>query len=210
MTNARRLILLGGVILFAAGMIGLFVPVTISGGIGCGNAVHSDLSAAREQDNRNVGNSPVVQQIPIANQLAPKASSSRPATRLWVTGACGRFRWPWSAWPALAGPLRSVGTNPPRASEPSARRWPRRTRVQQHSRPGRASSTTWESSGAVCSTSFAPRLCPDRGTPRAQKVTACGGPEGPPPDRRLLWCRDADQLPDMWLLPVYRVVRYWR
>ena len=66
MTNARRLILLGGVILFAAGMIGLFVPVTISGGIGCGNAVHSDLSAAREQDNRNVGNSPVVQQIPIA------------------------------------------------------------------------------------------------------------------------------------------------
>jgi hypothetical protein len=73
MTSARRLILLGGVILFIAGAIGLFVPVTISGGIGCGNAVHSDLSSARQQDDRNVGNSPVVQQIPIANQLAPKS-----------------------------------------------------------------------------------------------------------------------------------------
>jgi hypothetical protein len=73
MTNVRRLILLGGVILLAVGVIGLFVPVTISGGIGCGNAAHSDLSAAREQDDRNAGNSPIVQQIPIANQLAPKS-----------------------------------------------------------------------------------------------------------------------------------------
>src|ERR1700735_5922786 len=90
MTNARRLILLGGVILFAAGVIGLFVPVTISGGIGCGNAVHSDLSAAKQQDDRNVGNSPVVQQIPIANQLAPKSEfvsscNSAPGNRrLWT------------------------------------------------------------------------------------------------------------------------------
>jgi hypothetical protein len=90
MTNVRRLILLGSVILFAAGVIGLFVPVTISGGIGCGNAVHSDLSAAREQDDRNVGNSPVVQQIPIANQLAPKSefvascNSALGNRRLWT------------------------------------------------------------------------------------------------------------------------------
>jgi hypothetical protein len=90
MTSARRLILLGGVVLFVAGVIGLFVPVTISDGIGCGNAVHSDLSAAREQDNRNVGNSPVVQQIPIANQLAPKSeyvsscNSALGNRRLWT------------------------------------------------------------------------------------------------------------------------------
>ena len=71
--NGRRLILLVGAILFVAGVIGLFVPVSISGGIGCGNAVHSDVSAARAQDNQNIGNSPVVQQIPIANQLAPKS-----------------------------------------------------------------------------------------------------------------------------------------
>src|ERR1700728_837399 len=90
MMNARRLILLGGVILFAAGVIGLFVPVTISGGIGCGTAVHSDLSAAQQQDDRNVGNSPVVQQIPIANQLAPKSqfvsecNSALGNRRLWT------------------------------------------------------------------------------------------------------------------------------
>ncbi len=90
MTNVRRLILLGGAILLAAGVIGLFVPVTISGGIGCGSAVHSDLSAARQQDDRNVGNSPVVQQIPIANQLAPKSefvsscNSALGTRRLWT------------------------------------------------------------------------------------------------------------------------------
>lgn len=90
MTNARRLILLGGAILFIAGVIGLFVPVTVSDGIGCGNALHADLSAAREQDNRNVGNSPVVQQIPIANQLAPRSeyvsscNSALGNRRLWT------------------------------------------------------------------------------------------------------------------------------
>jgi hypothetical protein len=90
MRNMRRLILLGGVILFATGVIGLFVPVTISGGIGCGSGVHSDLAAAREQDDRNVGNSPVVQQIPIANQLAPKSefvsscNSALGNRRLWT------------------------------------------------------------------------------------------------------------------------------
>ncbi|UMB69485.1 aminopeptidase [Mycobacterium paraterrae] len=73
MTSNRRLLLLGGAILLIAGVIGLFVPVSGPGGIGCGNAVHSDLSAARAQDDRNIGNSPVVQQIPIANQLAPKS-----------------------------------------------------------------------------------------------------------------------------------------
>ncbi|BBX47224.1 hypothetical protein GCM10009641_14220 [Mycobacterium cookii] len=88
--STRRLVLLGGVILLAAGVIGLFVPVSISGGVGCGSAVHSDLSAAREQDNRNVGNSPVVQQIPIANQLAPKSefvascNSALGTRRLWT------------------------------------------------------------------------------------------------------------------------------
>ena len=86
----RRVILLAGAILFIAGIVGLFVPVSISGGIGCGNAVHSDVSAARAQDNQNVGNSPIVQQIPIANQLAPKSqfvsecNSALGTRRLWT------------------------------------------------------------------------------------------------------------------------------
>lgn len=88
--NGRRLVLVAGAILFIAGVVGLFVPVSISGGIGCGNAVHSDVSAARAQDNQNIGNSPVVQQIPIANQLAPKSqfvsecNSALGTRRLWT------------------------------------------------------------------------------------------------------------------------------
>ncbi len=88
--TGRRLIILASAVLFIAGAIGLFVPVTISGGIGCGNAVHSDVSAARAQDNQNIGNSPVVQQIPIANQLAPKSqfvsecNSALATRRLWT------------------------------------------------------------------------------------------------------------------------------
>lgn len=88
--NSRRLVLVAGAILFVAGVIGLFVPVSVSGGIGCGNAVHSDVSAARAQDNQNIGNSPVVQQIPIANQIAPKSqfvsecNSALGNRRLWT------------------------------------------------------------------------------------------------------------------------------
>lgn len=88
--TGRRLVLVAGAILFVAGIVGLFMPVTISEGIGCGNAVHSDVSAARAQDNQNVGNSPIVQQIPIANQVAPKSqfvsecNSALGTRRLWT------------------------------------------------------------------------------------------------------------------------------
>ncbi len=88
--TTRRIILLGSAILFVAGVIGLVVPVTVSGGTGCGSAVHSDLAAARAQDDRNIGNSPVVQQIPIANQLAPRSefvascNSALGDRRLWT------------------------------------------------------------------------------------------------------------------------------
>ncbi len=88
--TGRRLGLVAGAIVFVAGVIGLFVPVTISGGIGCGNAVHSDVSAARAHDDRNIGNSPIVQQIPIANQVAPtsqfvaQCNSALSHRRLWT------------------------------------------------------------------------------------------------------------------------------
>ena len=88
--TARRWGLLAGAILLVAGIIGLFVPVTISGGIECGNAVHSDTSAARSHDDSNVGNSPIVQQIPIANQVAPtsqfvaQCNSALGTRRLWT------------------------------------------------------------------------------------------------------------------------------
>lgn len=80
--------------LLVAGVIGLFVPVSVSGGnagsIGCGNAVASDVSAAREEDNKNVGNSPVIQSIPVVNQVAPQShyvadcNSALGTRRLWT------------------------------------------------------------------------------------------------------------------------------
>lgn len=93
MITGRRLILLAGLIMLVAGVIGLFLPVSISGGsggsIGCGSAVHSDVSAARSQDNQNAGNSPLVQQIPVINQVAPQShyvadcNSALGNRRLW-------------------------------------------------------------------------------------------------------------------------------
>lgn len=97
MFTGRRLILLAGLVLLIAGVIGLFVPVSISGGgnssggsIGCGSAVHSDVSAARSQDNQNAGNSPLVQQIPVVNAIAPQShyvaecNSALANRRLWT------------------------------------------------------------------------------------------------------------------------------
>jgi hypothetical protein len=88
--SRHRWVLAAGALLFVVGVIGLFLPVSISGGVGCGTAVHSDLSAARSQDDQNIGNSPVVQQIPIANQVAPKSqfvaqcNSALGNRRLWT------------------------------------------------------------------------------------------------------------------------------
>jgi hypothetical protein len=66
--NARRLILLVGAVLLIAGVIALFVPVSVSGddeSIGCGNAVATDLSAARAENDKDLAN------VPILNQIVP-------------------------------------------------------------------------------------------------------------------------------------------
>ena len=68
--TVRRLILLVGAVLLVAGVIGLLVPVSISGGdgqsIGCGNAVAADTSDAQAANEKNV-----VAEIPIVNQIVP-------------------------------------------------------------------------------------------------------------------------------------------
>lgn len=66
--TTRRLILLVGAMVFVAGIIALLVPVSASGengSVGCGNAIASDLSTARDKDNGNLAN------LPIVNQLVP-------------------------------------------------------------------------------------------------------------------------------------------
>jgi hypothetical protein len=68
--TVRRLVLLVGAVLLVAGVIGLLVPVSISGGdgqsIGCGNAVAADTSDAQAANEKNV-----VAEIPIVNQIVP-------------------------------------------------------------------------------------------------------------------------------------------
>lgn len=75
--TARRLLLVVGAVLLVAGIIALLVPVSASGNngsVGCGNAVASDLSAAREKDNSNPGNIPIIGGV--IQQVAPETQTS--------------------------------------------------------------------------------------------------------------------------------------
>jgi hypothetical protein len=66
--NARRLVLLLGAVVLVAGVIALFVPVSVTGdgqSIGCGNAVATDLSEAEAANGKTVAN------VPILNQILP-------------------------------------------------------------------------------------------------------------------------------------------
>ncbi|MBV8928301.1 MAG: aminopeptidase [Mycobacteriaceae bacterium] len=100
----RRLVLLVGAVLLIAGVVALLVPVTVSGGsggssesVGCGNAVASDLSAARSADDRSGGNVPVLNQfIPHSNYVADCQSAlshrrawSIPLAVIGVLGVAG-------------------------------------------------------------------------------------------------------------------------
>lgn len=67
--TARRLIMALGAALLLAGVIGLLVPVSVSDSSGtsisCGNGIAPDSSAARNANEKNGAN------IPILNQLLP-------------------------------------------------------------------------------------------------------------------------------------------
>lgn len=70
--NVRRLIMLVGAVVLLAGVIGLLIPVSVpdgggsnGGSIGCGNAIASNLQAARSANDKTGAN------IPIVGQLVP-------------------------------------------------------------------------------------------------------------------------------------------
>lgn len=84
--TARRLILLVGAIVLIAGIIALLVPVSASGengGVGCGNAIASDLSTARDKDSGNLANLPVVSQFVPHTNYASACSSALSTRRAW-------------------------------------------------------------------------------------------------------------------------------
>lgn len=101
--NLQRLILLIGAAVLIAGVVGLFVPVSVSGSngesVGCGNAVASDLSAAQSADNQSGANVPVLSQfIPHTNfvaqcnsALSTRRAWSIPLTVIGVLAVAGAF-----------------------------------------------------------------------------------------------------------------------
>jgi hypothetical protein len=84
----RRLIIGVGAMLLLAGVIGLLVPVSVSDGngksIGCGNAVATDLSAARNANDSSVANVPVLSQVVPHTDYVAKCQSEVGTRRAWT------------------------------------------------------------------------------------------------------------------------------
>lgn len=83
----RRLIMLAGAILLIAGVVGLLVPVSVSGSngdtISCGNGIASDLSAARDADSKNLANLPVVSEFVPHTSYVAECQSALSHWRAW-------------------------------------------------------------------------------------------------------------------------------
>jgi hypothetical protein len=86
--NLRRLILLVGAIALIAGIIGLLVPVSVpgpdNGSIGCGNGLVQDLSAAREADNNNPANLPILNEVIPHTDYVTQCQSALSSRRAWA------------------------------------------------------------------------------------------------------------------------------
>ncbi len=85
--TVRRLIIGMGAVLLLAGVIGLLMPVSISDGngnsIGCGNAVATDLSAARSANDKSVANIPILNQVVPHTDYVAQCQSSVGSRRMW-------------------------------------------------------------------------------------------------------------------------------
>ena len=86
--NLRRLVLLAGAVVLVVGLIGLLMPVSIAGpdgqDIGCGNAIAADDSAAREADNSNPVNLPVINEIVPHTDYVAQCQSAVSDRRMWA------------------------------------------------------------------------------------------------------------------------------
>lgn len=85
--TVRRLIIGVGAVLLLAGIIGLLAPVSVSDSnghsVGCGNAVVTDLSAARSANNSNGANIPILNQIVPHTDFVAQCQSSVGGRRAW-------------------------------------------------------------------------------------------------------------------------------
>jgi hypothetical protein len=85
--TARRLIIGVGAVLLLAGVIGLLAPVSVSDAnghsVGCGNAVATDLSAARSANNSSGANIPILNQIVPHTDYVANCQSAVSSRRTW-------------------------------------------------------------------------------------------------------------------------------
>src|SRR5215210_3736634 len=86
--NARRLILLVGAAVLVIGVIGLLMPVSVpgpdNGSIGCGNGLVADQSAAREADNNNPANLPILNEVIPHTDYVSQCQSAVSGRRAWA------------------------------------------------------------------------------------------------------------------------------
>jgi hypothetical protein len=96
--TVRRLVLVVAAVVLVVGIIGLFVPVSVSdgngGSLGCGNAAVSNLSSAREANNKSVANIPILNQVVPHTDFVAECQSALSSRRSWtipvlVIGAIG-------------------------------------------------------------------------------------------------------------------------
>jgi hypothetical protein len=86
--NLRRLILLVGAVVLLVGVIGLLMPVSVpgpdNGSIGCGNGLVQDSSAAREADNNNPVNLPILNEVIPHTDYVTQCQSAVSGRRAWT------------------------------------------------------------------------------------------------------------------------------
>lgn len=84
----RRLVLVVGAVILVVGIIGLLVPVSVSdgngGNLGCGNAVASNLSSARDANNKSVANIPILNQVVPHTDFVAECQSALSSRRSWT------------------------------------------------------------------------------------------------------------------------------
>lgn len=85
--SVRRLILLGGAVLFVAGIIAVLIPVSISNGdgssIGCGNALSTDLAGARSANSSSIAGVPILNQVVPHTDYVAQCESAVSDRRTW-------------------------------------------------------------------------------------------------------------------------------
>jgi hypothetical protein len=84
----RRLVLVVGAVVLVVGIIGLFVPVSVSdgngGSLGCGSAAVSNLSSAQQANNKSVASIPILNQVVPHTDFVAECQSALSSQREWT------------------------------------------------------------------------------------------------------------------------------